>query len=133
MENFTKRTAAMNRKLEVVVVDDEEQITELLKTFILCITQEIQIHTFNDSLVARDFIAHNPVDVLITDYKMPRFDGLQLMESAPPRARKVMISGYVSEIAEEKLQKLNATFFEKPVPLRALAKIISEQQEKINQ
>jgi DNA-binding NtrC family response regulator len=68
------------------------------------------------------------VDVLITDYKMPRFDGLQLMESAPLQVKKIVISGYVSDIAEEKLQKLNATFFEKPVPLRALAKIISEQQ-----
>ena len=112
----------MNRKLEVVVVDDEEQITELLKTFILLISQEIRIHLFNDSVDAKDYIAHNPVDVLITDYKMPRLDGLQLMESAPVRARKIMISGFVSEIAEEKLQKLNATFFEKPVPLRALAK-----------
>jgi DNA-binding NtrC family response regulator len=123
----------MDRKLEVVVVDDEEQITELLKTFILCITQDIHVHTFNDSVVAKDYIAANPIDVLITDYKMPKLDGLQLMESAPPRSIKVMISGFVSEIAEEKLQKLNATFFEKPVPLRALAKIISEQQEKIKQ
>jgi two-component system response regulator YesN len=121
----------MSRRLEVVVVDDEEQITELLKTFIQCISQEIWVHTFNDSVVAREYIAKNPIDVLITDYKMPRYDGLQLMESTPPPVRKIMISGYVSEIAEEKLQKLNATFFEKPVPLRALAKIISEQQEKI--
>jgi YesN/AraC family two-component response regulator len=121
----------MTRKLEVVVVDDEEQITELLKTFILCITEEIRIHTFNDPIEARDFVAKNPIDVLITDYKMPKFDGLQLMEAASPMVKKIMISGYVSEIAEEKLEKLNATFFEKPVPLRALAKIISEQHAKI--
>jgi DNA-binding NtrC family response regulator len=122
---------AMTRKLEVVVVDDEEQITELLKTFIMCIGKEIKIHTFNDSLKAKDFIARHSVDLLITDYKMPRFDGLQLMEAASPQVRKIMISGYVSEIAVEKLQKLNATFFEKPVPLRALAKVISEQQEQL--
>jgi hypothetical protein len=42
----------------------------------------MQIHTFNDSLVAKEFIAHYPVDV------------------------------------------------QKPVPLRALGKIISEQQGK---
>jgi DNA-binding NtrC family response regulator len=121
----------MARKLEVVVVDDEEQITELLKTFILCIAEEIRIHTFNDAVEARDFVSKNPVDVLITDYKMPKIDGLQLMEATSPQVKKVMISGYVSEIAEEKLEKLNATFFEKPVPLRALAKIISEQQLKV--
>jgi two-component system response regulator YesN len=121
----------MTRNLEVVVVDDEEQITELIRTFILCIAEEIRIHTFNDSILAREFIEHNPVDVLITDYKMPKFDGLQLMEAASPQVKKVLISGYVSEIAEEKLESLNATFFEKPVPLRALAKIITEQQSKV--
>lgn len=121
----------MGHNLEVVVVDDEEQITELLKTFIRCTSQETSIHTFNDSIVAKEFIAHNPVDMLITDYRMPSFDGLQLMESAPQHLRKILISGYVSDIAEERLRKLNATFFEKPVPLRALGRIISEQLEKV--
>ena len=58
-------------------------------------------------------------------------DGLQLMESAPQQSGKTLISGYVSDIAKEKLQKLNATFFEKPVPLRALESIILEQRGKI--
>ena len=82
----------MARNLEVVVVHDEEQITELLKTFIQCVTQEITVHTFNDSVIAKDFIVKNTVDVLITDYKMPRYDGLQLMEAAAPGARKIMNS-----------------------------------------
>jgi DNA-binding NtrC family response regulator len=121
----------MNRNLEVVVVDDEEPITEILSSFIPLITQGVSVHTFNDSVVAKDFIAHNLVDVLITDYRMPRFNGLQLMESTPAQVRKVIISGYVSDISEEKLQKLNATYFEKPVFLPALAEIISEQQKHI--
>ncbi len=121
----------MSHKLEVVVVDDEEQITELLKTFILIVGEDICVHTFTDSTVAKDFVLQNPVDVLITDYKMPRLDGMQLMESAPPEVKKIMISGYVSEIGEKKLQKLNAIYFEKPVPLRALAKVISEYRKQI--
>lgn len=121
----------MGRQLEVVLVDDEEQFTDVLKTYILDTTPGIWVHTFNDAILAKEFIAANPVDVLITDYKMPRIDGLQLMESAPPEARKIIISGYVPDITEEKLKKLNATFFEKPVPLRALAKIISEEQGKL--
>jgi DNA-binding NtrC family response regulator len=120
----------VGHNLEVVVVDDEEQITGLLETFIHYTSPETSVHTFNDSIVAREFMIQNPVDVLITDYRMPGLDGLQLMESVPLQLKKVLISGYVSTIAEEKLQKLNATFFEKPVPLRALSKIIREQQEK---
>jgi DNA-binding NtrC family response regulator len=115
------------RELEVVIVDDEEQITDLLETAVKFSSAQSHIHTFNDSMQARDYIKENLVDLLITDYKMPKYNGLQLMESAPPAVKKILISGYVSEIAEEKLQKLNAVFFEKPVPLRAISKIISDQ------
>jgi hypothetical protein len=44
---------------------------------------------------------------------------------------KVILSGDVFDIGEEKLKKLNATCFEKPVSLPALGKIISEQMEKL--
>jgi DNA-binding NtrC family response regulator len=118
----------MVKKLEIVVVDDEEPITEVIKTYIECIDGNINVHTFNNPLEAKEYIKKNYLDVLITDYKMPQCDGIQLMEVAQPAVRKILISGFISEIAEEKLQKLNATYFEKPVPLRALAKIIAEQQ-----
>lgn len=120
----------MDKKLEVVIVDDEIQITELLKTFIQCSSQNSNVHTFNDSSEALKFITSNKVDVLITDYKMPKYNGLQLMESLPPEVKKILISGYVSEIAEERLQKLDAVFFEKPVPMKALGKIIHDQEKK---
>lgn len=120
----------MAKRLEVVIVDDEIQITELLKTFIQCASKNINIHTFNDAAEAHTFLKGNPIDVLITDYKMPKYNGLQLMESTTSDAKKVLISGYVSEIAEERLQKLDAVFFEKPVPMKALGKIISDQEKK---
>lgn len=118
----------IDKKLQIVVVDDEEPITEVIKTYIECIDPNINVRTFNDPLEAKRFIMKNTLDVLITDYKMPRCDGLQLIEAAAPSVKKILVSGYISEIAEERLHKLNATYFEKPVPLRALAKIIAEQQ-----
>jgi DNA-binding NtrC family response regulator len=120
----------MAKRLEVVVVDDEIQITELLKTFIQCSSRNINIHTFNDAEDARSYLLENVIDILITDYKMPKYNGIELMESTNSKVKKVLISGYVSEIAEERLQQLDAVFFEKPVPMKALGKIISDQQEK---
>jgi selenophosphate synthetase-related protein len=61
---------------------------------------------------------------------MPKFNGIELMETLPKRVKKVLISGYVSEIAEEKLQKLDAVFFEKPVPMKALGEIIRNQEKQ---
>jgi len=120
----------MTKKLEIVVVDDEEPITEVIKTYIECIDPTIEVRTFNDAIEARNYIATNSPDVLITDYKMPKCDGIQIMEAASPNVKKILVTGYMSEIAEERLNKLNGTYFEKPVPLRALAKIIAEQKNK---
>jgi two-component system response regulator YesN len=122
----------MAKRLEIVIVDDEIQITELLKTFIQCSSKNTNVHTFNDSEEARSYLLENSVDILITDYKMPKYNGIELMESSNPNVKKILISGYVSEIAEERLQQLEAVFFEKPVPMKELGKIISEQQMKQN-
>ena len=116
----------MGQSLEIVIVDDEAQITELLKTFIKVSSGNARIHTFNDSTQAREYLLHNDIDVLITDYKMPRCNGLELLESVPAKVKKILISGYVSEIAEEKLLRMGVVFFEKPVPIKTLGKVISE-------
>ncbi len=121
----------MNRDLEVVVVDDEEPITDILSTFIPLVSQGVRVHAFNDSVVAKDFIKNHLVDLLITDYKMPGLNGVQLMESASTKVKKVIISGYVLDVTEQKLQELNATYFEKPVFLPALAQVISDQKKHL--
>ncbi len=119
----------MSEKMEIMVVDDEIQITDLLKTFINLHTQNANVHVFNDSVEALDYLRSNHVDMLITDYQMPRVNGITLLESADPSSKKVLVSGYVSEIAEEKLGRLNAEFFEKPVKLVALGNLISQHEK----
>jgi YesN/AraC family two-component response regulator len=118
----------MGRKIEVVVVDDEASITDLLESYIHFLSKNAKVHTFNDSVLAKNYIKENNVDVLITDYNMPIVNGLELMEQTSPETTRVMISGYVSEIAEEKLQELQAVFFEKPVPMKKLGQIIAERE-----
>jgi DNA-binding NtrC family response regulator len=122
----------MDKKLlQVVVVDDESQITELLRTFLLCISKNLIVHTFNDPEAARTYIAGHLIDVLITDFKMPKLDGIQLMRLVPKDTTKILISGYVSEITQSQLQELNAAFFEKPVPMKELGIIIHEAESRL--
>lgn len=118
----------MGRKLEVVIVDDEPSITDLLESYIHFLTKNAIVHTFTNSFLAQDYIKNNIVDVLITDYNMPDVNGIELMEHTRPETTRIMISGYVSDIAEEKLQELQAFFFEKPVPLKKVGQIISRRE-----
>jgi DNA-binding NtrC family response regulator len=119
-----------NQVLQVVVVDDEMQITDLLRTFLLCISANLDVHTFNDPEEARAYILQHAVDVLITDYKMPKYDGIQLMKLMPMDSVKILISGYVSEITEGQLYALKATFFEKPVSMKDLGTIIVDAENR---
>ncbi len=128
---LTGRSAMNKKMLQVVVVDDESQITELLRTFLLCISKNLLVQTFNDPVAAKSYIASHPVDVLITDFKMPRLDGIQLMRLVPKDTTKILISGYVSEITQSQLQELNAAFFEKPVPMKELGIIIHEAESNL--
>jgi two-component system response regulator YesN len=121
----------MPRKLEVLVVDDESMITDLIENYIRFTSKNTNIHTFNDPLKAREHLRKYLVDVLITDYKMPHLNGIELMEATAQGTKKIMISGYVSEIAEEKLQGLDAVFFEKPVPMKDLGRIIAEEEHRL--
>lgn len=116
----------MNTQREIVVVDDEVMITDLIESFLSLASQDNRIHTFNDPVKAYEFIRNNRVDVLVTDYKMPDIDGIKLMEATTSTTRRIMISGYVSEIAEKKLVDLDAILFEKPVPMRLLWDTIRE-------
>jgi DNA-binding NtrC family response regulator len=119
----------MNKKpLEIVVVDDEAQITDLLKIFLSSISRNLNIYAFNDPEEARAHILQCPVDVLITDFKMPKFDGIQLMKLMPADSTKILISGYVSEITESKLSELKAVFFEKPVSMKELGALIHKAE-----
>jgi DNA-binding NtrC family response regulator len=118
--------------LHVVVVDDEPQITDLLKTFLMCLSKNLDVLTFNDPEEARAHLQQHHVDILITDYKMPKYDGIQLMKLVPVDATKILISGFISEITESQIHALKASFLEKPVTLKDLGVLISKAEAKRN-
>jgi DNA-binding NtrC family response regulator len=118
----------MSRNLEIVIVDDEPSITDLIESYIRFASKTANVHSFTDSAKAQHYIKQNDVDVLITDYNMPDVNGLQLMESTKPDTRRIMISGYVSDLAEEKLRNMNAVVFEKPIPMKKIGKIIADEE-----
>jgi DNA-binding NtrC family response regulator len=114
--------------LRIVVVDDEPQITELLSTYIRSLSEKFDVHAYDDPEEARAFILQNAVDVLISDFKMPKFDGVQLMKLVREDSTKILISGYVSEITENRLRALKVFFLEKPVSLKQLGALIRKAE-----
>jgi two-component system response regulator PilR (NtrC family) len=70
----------MNHNARVLIVDDEQSMREWMR--ILFQRDGFDVLVADDGVSARELIGRDYVDVLLTDIRMPRMDGLELMEAA---------------------------------------------------
>jgi DNA-binding NtrC family response regulator len=63
----------------ILIVDDEIDILELLELIITDRT-EYEVVTTNTPLEVPDLLKKQPVDLMITDLRMPDIDGIELIE-----------------------------------------------------
>ncbi len=66
------------RSIHVLVVDDDPTLLELLTDTLLAIGYAAT--PASDGMIALDLLANQKFDLVITDIKMPRMDGLQLLK-----------------------------------------------------
>lgn len=81
----------MNSKMNVVIVDDEPTNLMLLEA----IAEGYSPVTFTDPLEVAAYLEHTPVDLLITDFNMPRMNGIELLRKAKalrPEIMSIMIT-----------------------------------------
>lgn len=83
---------------KLVVVDDENRIRDgILYSFPWNQLGYEIVADFESSLLALEYIRSNPVDVVLTDIKMPILDGVELSEKLKqmnPQIEIIFISGY---------------------------------------
>lgn len=84
--------------IKLVIVDDEPLVIEGLTSMIDWEKYHIVVtQTFEHAELALEYIAQNPVDLLITDVRMPGMDGLELIQqvkSMQPHLQILVMSGY---------------------------------------
>lgn len=69
----------MNRKLRILVVDDEPQITRVLRTSL--VTHGYDVRTAADGISALETFGDWSPDLVVTDLAMPNMSGLELCRS----------------------------------------------------
>ncbi len=79
----------------ILIVDDHEMILDSLYLLFNMMESVVEVHKESDSRKVINFLKENEVDVLVTDYKMPHLDGLQLINlvrSAYPSIKILVLS-----------------------------------------
>jgi CheY-like chemotaxis protein len=112
-----QRSTEMLRTQEILFVDDEKNVREAWQR--LLSTDNRAVATAADGESAISGLSKRPVDLVISDLRMPGVDGLDLLKwlnEHQPKTRFVLITGYGSPEVEGRARALGAYgYLEKPV------------------
>lgn len=118
----------------VVIVDDEEMVITSVRAF-LNLETEYTIHGFTDPQQAVTFLETHPVDVIVSDYLMPKLNGIQLLGKAKqlqPEAARVLLTGHADK--QSAIQAINEVglfqYLEKPWDNAQLLLIVQSAIER---
>ncbi len=84
-------------KGKLLIVDDESEIREMLSRNFRMLGFEVEVA--GHGLEALSILEEKPIDVVISDIKMPEMDGVALLREIRnqyPMVRVIMITGYVT-------------------------------------
>lgn len=90
--------AGLDRKVRVLVVDDEPGVRQVLINYLTGVGYEVD--SAQDGSVAIDKLGRNSFDLVITDLKMPNMDGralLQIMADRFPETPRLVLTGYSTD------------------------------------
>jgi response regulator RpfG family c-di-GMP phosphodiesterase len=110
----------------ILVVDDERVIREILAEFLTL--EGFSVHTVEDGEKALTELRLHPYDLLITDLKMPRLSGLQLLEKVESErlgVLTVLMTGFGTvETAIEAMKKGAYDYLLKPFKVEEVIHVV---------
>ncbi|MDX2001442.1 MAG: sigma-54 dependent transcriptional regulator [Chitinophagales bacterium] len=118
----------------ILIVDDEKAIRRTMREILEF--ESYDVDEAEDGLQGATMIRENEYDVILLDIKMPKMDGMEVLEMAmqeAPDTPVIMISGHASlENAVEAVKKGAFDFISKPPDLNRLLITIRNALDKSN-
>ncbi|MDA8101273.1 MAG: response regulator [Nitrospiraceae bacterium] len=131
------------RRRRAIIIDDEPVVLDVLKIFLEM--RDYDVVAFTEPLrcmVYKDYSFCDKLapcaDVLLTDYRMPKMSGLDLlMAQASMGCRltpknKALVSGYLDPSVLKRIGELGCHFFHKPVVIEELNAWLDECETRID-
>ncbi len=123
-----------NAQSAVLIVDDEEMVITSIRAF-LQLETEYRVTGITSPEQAVKFLETNPVEVVVSDYLMPKMTGLQLLAKAKelqPEAARVLLTGHADK--QSAIQAINDVglfqYVEKPWDNQQLLLVIQSAIER---
>lgn len=105
--------------IQLLLVDDEPIILENLASIPWSKIGIDAVYTATSAFEAIEHLQNNPIDIVVTDIRMPEMSGLQLCETIREhwsRTKCLLLSGYAEfEYAQQALRSQTADYLLKPI------------------
>ena len=122
----------MDENLSILMIDDEASQLESLKSFL--VRRNFSVFTASNGEEGLSVASSNQIDLVITDFKMPGWDGLTVLKNIKklnPEIDVVVMTAFGSiEDAVEIMKEGAYDYLTKPVDLDVLESLIKRIQEK---
>ncbi len=120
------------KKCSLLVVDDESYLLTPLSALL---ANDFEVFTADCAEAAQAVVAARPIDLILTDQKMPRVTGVQLLEwvrHRSPRTVRLLMTGYAEhEDAVEAINRGQVYYYLlKPWRIEELLQILRNAAEK---
>ncbi len=119
LEYLAVRLMKLSRKQRIIVVDDEE-ITRMNLNHVLS-REGYHVEVSSNGMEALELIEKNSYDLVITDLKMEKIDGMALLDrikKISPLTEVIIITGYATVLtAVDAMKKGSFQFLAKPLKL----------------
>ena len=134
LEHLAVRQMKLSRKNTILVVDDE-QITRMNLEHVLS-KEGYEVSTADGGTQALEFLKGKTVDLVITDLKMDKIDGMALLErikATSPSTEVIIISGYATVLtAVDAIKRGSFHFIPKPLKLDDIRETVKKALGKKN-
>ncbi len=103
----------------ILLVDDQRQVSRMLRTSLELSGQDYSVVDVSSGEEALNELARGPVDLLVTDLRLPGISGLELLAKVRdlnPHARAIVITGAPTDEIQEEARALGVVaFLRKPL------------------
>lgn len=133
MALFEREQTMSQQPLRIMVIDDEKIVGKRLKPALEKTGGVVE--AFEEGQKALDRFDEAPFDIVVTDIRMEKIDGIQILEhimTKSARTKVIIITGYATvEIAREALSKGAFDFIAKPFKPADLREIIERAAREL--
>lgn len=124
----------MSQELDVLVVDDEPKIGQLLTQILTA--RNCTVRCVSNGLDALNQFKEKPADIVITDMRMPKLSGMELvreLKAIDPMINVVVITAYPSiEGAVDAMRHGACDFITKPFDINQIQAILYRCQQRLS-